>query len=205
MHKQTLIGLAALALATPAMAEVRDLSGFTGVAASGRYDVDVTIGETYRVEITGADAERLKTEIDDGMLKIEPRNRNWFGGEPRINARVQITMPELEALAASRGVEMTATRIAASELSLAAAMGAELTASGTCTDLTAAAAMGGAIDASGLHCNTADVAASMGGDANVFATQTLDAAASMGGSVRVGGAPARTEIATSMGGDVDIR
>lgn len=195
----------ALVVATPAAAEIRNLSGFEGVAASGRYDVEVSIGAEYLVEITGPDAAHLRTWIEGDMLKIEPRNRPWFGGESRIDAHVRVSLPRLEALSATRGAEVRAAALQAGDLSLAAAMGGEITASGTCNALSAAASMGGVVDASDLHCASADVAASMGGDARVFASQSLDAAASMGGSVRVGGAPAHTDIATAMGGNVDIR
>lgn len=205
MHKLLLAGAAALAMASSAIAETRNLSGFEGVAASGRYSVEVTIGSAFAVEVTGPEASRLRTWVDDDTLKIEPRNRPWFGSEPRIDASVRVTLPRLVSLAAARGADVRAADLQAGALSLAAAMGGEVTASGTCTALSAAASMGGAVDASDLQCTSADVAASMGGDARVFASQSLDAAASMGGSVRVGGAPAHTEIATSMGGDGDIR
>lgn len=205
MKKSALIGVACLALASAASAETRNLSGFEGVSAAGRFDVSVTVGDAYSVTITGSDADRLKTEIEDGVLKIETRNRPWFGEEPRINADVIITTPRLTTLVAARGAEVEASNINAGDFTLVAAMGGQVRAAGTCQSLDASAAMGGALNATDLHCATADVAASMGGEARVYASQSLDAAASMGGSVRVAGAPAHTDISTSMGGGVSLR
>ncbi|GAM99369.1 hypothetical protein U91I_03018 [alpha proteobacterium U9-1i] len=205
MNKIIFVGVAMFALVGAAGAETRNLSGFEGVRASGRFDVRINVGSEYSVTITGPDAERLKTEIEDGVLEIEPRNRPWFGSEPRYDADVTITTPRLVSLAAARGVEMEATSIAADNFEIAAAMGASVSATGTCRALDASVAMGASLDASDLRCETADVSAAMGGDARVFASQSLDASAAMGGSVRVGGAPAHTDISTAMGGGVSLR
>jgi hypothetical protein len=205
MQKLVLIACASLALVSAASAETRNLSGFEGVSAAGRFDVNVTVGDAYSVTITGPDAERLKTEIEDGVLKIETRNRPWFGDEPHVNADVLITTPRLNSLVAARGAEVEATNVDADTFELVAAMGGQVRAAGTCRRLDASAAMGGSLDATDLHCANADVSAAMGGEARVFASQSLDASASMGGSVRVAGQPAHTDISTSMGGDVSLR
>lgn len=205
MHKLALIAAASVLLLGTASAETRNLTGFEGVSAAGRFDVTVTVGNEYSVTITGPHADRLKTEIEDGVLKIESRNRPWFGDEPRINADVTITTPRLTSLVSARGAEVEASNINAQAFTLVAAMGGAVRAAGTCQRLDASAAMGGSLNASELRCATADVSAAMGGEARVFASQSLDAAASMGGSVRVDGAPAHTDISTSMGGGVSLR
>src|SRR5690606_35425883 len=105
-------------------------------------------------EVTGADADRVITEVDDGTLKIRQRNRPWFGSR-QLDATVRVSMPELEELAGARGAEISATGIEANSFDVAAAMGAVVQLSGTCRSLDAAAAMGGDIRAEGLHCETA--------------------------------------------------
>jgi len=205
MHKLILAAAASVLLLGVASAETRNLSGFDGVYAGGRFDVSVTVGREYSVIITGPDADKLRTEIEDGVLKIEPRNSPWFGGEPRYNADVTITTPRLTSLVSARGAEVEATNINTTNFTLVAAMGGAVRAAGTCESLDASAAMGGSLNASELRCVRADVSAAMGGEARVFASQSLDATASMGGSVRVDGAPAHTDISTSMGGGVSLR
>lgn len=202
--RNILIATAAFAVLTGvANAEVRNVSNFTGVSAADRIQVEVTIGPNYRVEVTGSDADKVTTRVEDNGLMIRRTNRPMFGGTPPIDATVRVTMPAVDSLSSSRGAELTATNVSAQNMSLAASMGGELQVSGTCTTVDAAASMGGSIRAEGLQCQNANIAASMGGDARVFAANSYDAAASMGGSVNVAGGGRGDDIATSMGGSVD--
>lgn len=203
MRTLLITGAALMALATVAAAETRNVTGFTGVSAADRIRVEVAVGERYHVDVSGSDADKVTTRVDDGTLIIRRTHRPFWGGTPPIDATVRVTLPRVESLASSRGAELNATNITAQNMSLAAAMGGELRVTGTCTTLEAAVSMGGAIRAEGLECRDADIAASMGGDARVFASNHYDAAASMGGSVNVSGGGRSGDIATSMGGSVD--
>lgn len=193
---------AVLTLAGVASAETRNLSGFTGVAVADRIPVEVAIGDSYSVEVIGSESERVRTEIADGVLRIQQRSRPWFGGTPRIAARVVVAMPALEALAASRGASVSAEDINARSMSLAATMGGTIEIDGRCSDLSASASMGGSIDADSFQCATADLSASMGGEMDVFASTSYNAAASMGGSINVDGDAQARDVASSMGGSV---
>jgi hypothetical protein len=205
--RTTLITAAALVtLVGVANAETRNLVGFTGVSAADRIRVEVALGDAYRVEVTGSEADKVTTRIDnDDTLIIRRTNRPFWGGTPAIDATVRVTMPRVSNLASSRGAELTAANINSDEMSLAASMGGELSVSGACETLNVAVSMGGAIRAQDFHCETADIAASMGGDARVFVSDSYDAAASMGGSVNVSGGGRSDNVATSMGGSVDSR
>jgi hypothetical protein len=196
--------LIALALASAAHAETRNLSGFDGVGAKDGIEVYVTQGEGFRVEVTGRDAARVRTEVNNGnILEISSRSRTWWGGTRDLNAAVRVTMPAIESLAAARGAQLTATNIRAGNLDLAAAMGAELDVSGTCSRVDISAAMGASVDAEDLVCNEADVSAAMGADIELNATQSFDASASMGASVSNSGAGAARDVSASMGGSVN--
>jgi hypothetical protein len=198
-------GIAALVFAGGASAETRDLSGFRGVAAADRIPVEITSGQTFRVEVVGGDAARVRTVVEGGVLRIRQSNRPLIGDIPRIDARVNVTMPALESVAASRGASVNAVGITANVIDLAASMGGAIDIDGQCQRLSAAASMGGSIDADTFECERAEVAASMGGSADVYASAVLDASASMGGSVTVRGEPAQRDVATSMGGSVSTR
>ncbi|MBL8545185.1 MAG: DUF2807 domain-containing protein [Hyphomonadaceae bacterium] len=191
-----------LALTTVATAETRDLRNFTGVSASDRIEVEVAVGETYRVDVTGSDASRVTTRIDDGTLIIRRTNRPMWGGTPRIDATVHVTMPRVISLASSRGAELTAANVNTRNVELAAAMGGSLRVSGVCTNLDASASMGGSINAEALECQDADISVSMGGDARVFASNRYDVSAAMGGSANVAGGGQSGDISTTMGGSV---
>jgi hypothetical protein len=203
MRTLLIAGAAIIALTGLANAEIRRVTDFTGVSAADRIRVEVALGDSYRVEIVGSDADKVTTRVDDDTLIIRRTHRPFWGGTPPIDATVRVTMPAVDSLASSRGAELSASNVSADRISLAAAMGGELRVTGTCTDLDAAVSMGGSIRAEGLECRDADLAASMGGDARVFVSNRYDASASMGGSINVVGGGRSGDIATSMGGSVD--
>ena len=192
----------AVALATPASAELRNLTGFDEVNVADHIEVEVAIGPQYAVEVSGREAQRVVTRLDGDTLRISERNRPWFGGDHKVDAVVRVTLPRIEGLAASRGAVVRMGRVETDSMSLAAAMGGELSISGTCRSLNVAVSMGGIVRAADFQCQTADAAASMGGEARIFASQSFDASASMGGIVNVTGNPDHSDVSTSMGGEV---
>ncbi len=194
--------VALIALSSVAGAEVRNLTGFNSINTSDRIAVEVRQGDAYRVEVLGSDAQQVRTQLDGRALEIRQRNRPWFGGPRDIDARVIVTTPNIDGLAASRGASIRAEDIRASDISLAASMGGSIDISGECRALSAAASMGGSIDADSFECQTANISASMGGDAEVFASRTFNASASMGGAVRIEGNPQTGERTASMGGSI---
>lgn len=221
-HFLAMLAFAGL-FAGAAHAETRDLRGFSGVAASGRYTVDVVMGAEYSVEITGSDAARIRTRVQDGVLKIEPVNRPWFGPEPRYDVRVRVSTPSLESVAAARGArmnavlsgpcrdfsaaaamgaELVAEGLQCETVDAAAAMGAEMTLSGSCGALDLSAAMGAEVRAEDLHCRTLDASAAMGADVHAYASQSYDASAAMGGSINVAGNPTVADRSSAMGGSI---
>lgn len=188
------------ALTLGASAETRDVDEFYGVSAADRIRVEINVGEGHVVDVTGDDADRVRTEVRNGRLEIRRAGRSWFGGNPRLDAVVRITMPGISSLSASRGAEVNAEGVNSRNISLAAAMGGELRVAGRCTNVSASASMGGAIDARALQCAEADASASMGGAVRVAASSRFDASASMGGAINLSGAEARGDVSTSMGG-----
>lgn len=199
-----LLAPAILALAfaaAPASAETRSLSGFEGVQARDGVEVVVSIGERYRVDVTGSDAARVRTRVNGDTLEISQLNRSWWGGTHHLDAVIHVVMPRIDSLSAARGAEVRATNITARDMSISAAMGGVIEISGACSDLDASVAMGGVLNAEGFQCQNADVSASMGGVAEVFASNTFDASASMGGIIDVAGG-ANGESSSAMGGTI---
>jgi hypothetical protein len=224
-----LIATAALTfvLAGPAAAETRPLSGFRAIDAEDRLTVTVVIGDAYVVEVSGADAQRVRTRVDGRTLYIEDSRRPWFGGSPRLDAHVRVTSPAIDGVAASRGAHLDANLAGGGcdDFSAAASMGASTIVAGLhCNAVSSSASMGGDVRLAGecgahavsasmgafvradeLQCDVVTASASMGGDIRANARQSYQARASMGGTIDVfGGATAR-QIATSMGGSVSAR
>lgn len=213
-----------VALATSAAAEMRNVSGFDEVHASDRIKVEVSVGPSYSVEVTGADADRVRTRVEEGELRISDARRPWFGRVPDLDARVRVTAPEVEGVSAARGAELHASLSGAScrSFSAAAAMGGEATVdamqcddvdasaamggivrlTGACRMLDVSAAMGGQVQADRLECQLVDASAAMGGDIEAFASQSYDASAAMGGAVNIGGGAHPSDRSAVMGGSV---
>ncbi len=218
--------LIAAALALPAAAEVRNHSGFRTVNASDRITVTVTQGDGYEVEVTGADAGRVRTRLDGRTLRIEDRNRPWFGGGRRLDAQVRVTAPRVEGVSASRGAELYASLAGGcdafsasaamggsarvngaqcNDVSASASMGGEVRLEGACRGLDVSASMGGYVRAEELQCQSVNASASMGGDITAYATQTYDASAAMGAAINVAGGALANDTSAAMGGSISNR
>jgi hypothetical protein len=222
---RVLAAVAVLFVATPAFGEARSLSGFNQVNASGRFDVEVRVGDHYAVNVEGPDASRVRTVVEGDTLKIEPTSRPWFGPEPQLDARVVVVLPELEGIAGARGVDLvvsaggdcgsfsaaaamgatvTVSALQCRTVDASAAMGAELTLNGTCDGLDASAAMGAVVRAAELRCSVVDVSAAMGADVTVFASEGYDASAVMGASINLSGQPSYGDRSAIMGGSISV-
>lgn len=219
--------LIALALAGPATAETRAASGFRSVKAEDGVTVDVTVGPSATVDVTGSDANRIRTRVSDGRLHIEDLRRPLFGRTVRLDAHVRVTAPAYDAISASRGADLTAnlTGGACNDLSLAASMGGsanisgvrcdgvssaasmggELRVAGACNTHDVSASMGGYVRAEDLACETVDASASMGGDIRAHANRTYEASASMGGAINVSGGANARDTAAVLGGSISNR
>ncbi|HJS80580.1 MAG TPA: DUF2807 domain-containing protein [Vitreimonas sp.] len=216
--------LIALALAAPAAAENRGLSGFRAVDAEDRITVTIAVGDSYAVDVTGSDAGRVRTRVDGRTLYIEDARRPLFGRSPRLDAHVRITAPAIESVSAARGAQLAANLAGGScddfsaaaamggaanvsgaqcnAVNTAASMGGEVRIAGACRSHDASASMGGYVRADELQCETVDASASMGGEVNAFASQTYDASASMGGAVDIAGGGHSSGSSTAMGGSI---
>lgn len=192
------------ALAAPAAADTRAHSGFSRIRAADQLRVEVTIGPQYTVHVSGGDAHRIRTEVEDGALRIRQRDRGWFGGGRPLDAVVRVTMPRLDGIAASRGVTVRAENVQAREFSIAGSMGAVVRITGSCSDVSVAGSMGAVIEAGQFECQTADVSASMGAEIRVNAQAQVEASASMGGAIDVVGSPQTREVGTAMGGSINV-
>ncbi len=78
--------------------EERELAAFTSISSSSGIDVELIKGDTQKV-VVRADSnlqERLKTEVEDGKLKLYAKGSNSF-----TEMKVFVTFTELEGIKAS--------------------------------------------------------------------------------------------------------
>jgi Putative auto-transporter adhesin, head GIN domain len=181
-----------------------DVSAFTSVEAARGVQVEVRQGAQFLVRAEGDDADRVAVRLSGSELKVARRGLFSFGEDSALDAKVFVTMPRVTGLTAIQGASLSAYGVRAGVLRVSASQGGQLSADGACTQLTASASMGGLLQTGGLECDSVDATASMGGLVNVHARSAVDANASMGGQITVAGAPASTNLRTTMGGAVSI-
>jgi len=221
------IGLTAPLVATLAVAEseVRPLSGFTSVAVGGGINLKLRQGDEFRVEAVnpGGSPESIVTIVEDGTLVIrKSRTDSWFDWFSDYS--VNVTMPEIDAIAASGGSDARAEgAIAGPRLTVAASGGSEIHAaidvaeleamtsggadlelSGSATSATFQASGGSDIDARELTTEQAEVQTSGGADVALAVSRQLVAQASGGSDVVYSGEPT-TDIQVSGGAEVTRR
>ena len=218
--------------AAPTLADERvfDLAGFTEVSAGSGLDVEITQGDDFSVTAEGTSRalKRLDIETRGDRLVIEQQSRGLERFSPLMRAFgdevvVRVTLPELTAVTASAGSDVTATGSAtgaftaeassgadleldgidAARVTLSASSGAALEATGRCDALETQASSGADLDARDLPCDSADATASSGASIQLTA-ETVQAKASSGASVDVWGAET-IEAEESSGGDVDVK
>lgn len=181
-------GIAALALATPALAQSRDfdLEGFDKIDVATGLDARVSLAETYsvRAESRSSDAlDNLQLNVEGGVLvaRIESSFLDFIlsGGLVGMlfnsgNAvTLDITLPALTAATASSGADVSLTAISADTLALDASSGADITLENArLRQLDARASSGSDISAAGTA-ETVHLEASSGSDIDAEDLQAM--------------------------------
>ncbi|MEZ5996740.1 MAG: head GIN domain-containing protein [Hyphomonadaceae bacterium] len=192
-----------LGMAGAAHAESRALSGFTGVSASAGVDVEVNAGSEFAIDVSGPDASRIITRVSGNTLVVEPERRFGFHwGRHHNNARVRVSMPQIESLDASSGAQLAARGVNGGDISLDASSGANIEVAGACATFRADASSGADIHAAHLLCENGSVDVSSGATVRVYASNRIDVDASSGGDVLVSGDPGIGSIDLSSGGSL---
>ena len=195
----------AVLLATPASAETRGLSGFDQVSASGGYEVEITFGPQFSVDVEGPGAADVVTRVSGRRLIVEPVRTWGFHWGSRRRAAVRVSMPSVSGLDASSGAEINASGLDADALALDASSGAHLRIAGSCRTLSVDASSGSVISAQDLRCNEATVDVSSGARTSVSVDGVLNVDASSGGEVNASGDPRIGDISLSSGGALHRR
>ncbi|MBS0386563.1 MAG: DUF2807 domain-containing protein [Proteobacteria bacterium] len=197
----TVLALVLLFAASPAQAEVRNLSGFDAIDASGSLNVEVAMGPQFSVQVEGSHPDRVLSSVSGNRLVLRTQH-SWFSFNMGPTASVRVTMPSVRALQTSAGADLAAHGLRAEALSLAASSGSDLRADGACRSLRAAASSGADLRAGDLVCEAVDVSASSGSDATVNARVSADVNASSGADIRVRGGGKLGRVELSSGGDL---
>lgn len=204
--------------------EVRNLSGFSSINVSTGIDLFITMGNVESVKVVADDdiIDQLKTEVEDGTLKIYMKSRSLFSWNWNKVRKVYVQLKTLEKLDASSGSDVVSentlrgSKIAIStssgsdvkldlvydEIKIDSSSGSDAELSGECNLLEAHSSSGSDIDAADLESKVCHASASSGADAVVNASDEIHADASSGADIRYIGNPANKDLNESSGGDV---
>ena len=225
-----LLLVAAFIQATGANAgrQTRQITGFHGISVSSGIDLYLTqkTVEEVAVEAESEDLDKIKTEVEGGILKIYLKEKSWFNmnfnSRPR---KVYVSFKTLDKLEASAGSDVVSEgrlkldklnldassgsdvklELDVTNLSVGSSSGSDISLKGTATDLQANASSGSDIDASDLQSKNCNASTSSGSDIKLNVTEKLDASASSGGDIYYSGNPKIKDINKSSGGDVHNR
>lgn len=180
--------------------ETRNAGDFRGVEVGGVFEVEITAGKGFSVEVFADDnlLKHITTEVRDGVLKISSSKR--LKSESPI--RVRVSAPNIERIEASGASKVDVAGVSNSELRIGSSGASRIRVAGA-TDLLNVEISGAShIDADGLTSRTAEVDASGASHVTVSVSDKLDAHATGASSVSYTGNPARVEKDSSGAGKI---
>lgn len=175
--------------------EVRDLRGFSGVDVGGIFQVEVTAGKDFSVEVEADDnlLQYIKTDVEEGVLKIETTER--------INShtpmRIRISAPDIESVSASGACKVSLAGVRNSALNVDTSGASKIKVAGETEALNIEISGASNIDAESLKAQTATVDASGASNVNLFVTERLTSDASGASKIAYSGNPKSVEKKTS--------
>ncbi|NJC27292.1 head GIN domain-containing protein [Neolewinella antarctica] len=202
--------------------QTRSLKDFDGVKACCSFNVEITPGANFSVEVEAESnlQEYIETEVSGSTLEIGFRNRVSINNKQKIT--VFVTMPVLEKIDASSSADIVTIgafegdrlRLESSSASsikvtytgnrvdVDASSSGKITVSGKAGTIDAEASSGSNVHAEGLEVKEASADVSSGAGIRINASERLDAEASSGGRIRYQGNPSSVNADASSGGTV---
>jgi hypothetical protein len=178
-----------------ASSEGREAREFTGVDVGGVFEVEVTAGKEYSVQVQ-ADNNLLpyiRTEVESGVLHISTKERI----NSQTPLRVIVSAPEIDHLDVSGASKLFLSGVKNSELGIHTSGASKLKLEGETSVFNVEVSGASSIDAESLKSKTATVDASGASKVSVFVTERLNSDASGASKIQYSGNPASVEKNTS--------
>lgn len=224
----TVLFLCVSLFATAQNKETRSLSSFHGVSASASVNAILVKGNKNEVAIEAyeTELEDVKTEIEDGILKVGMKSKNkWsmnWSSKRKVNVTVTYT-DDLDYIGVSSSADLTSKDvISGDDLKISVSSSGDMTIEIDVDNLTASISSSGDLNISGsanfaevsgsssadfngknLKVINAEVSASSSADISIYVSESLKASASSSGDIEYYGNPTKKDISKSSGGDVD--
>ncbi|MEQ8935093.1 MAG: DUF2807 domain-containing protein, partial [Amphiplicatus sp.] len=136
-----------------------ELADFDRIDLGGVFELDVTVGGDFAVEVSGSpeEMERVEARVENGELVLDLRDEKHhrWGKDQSITAR--ITMPALAAIDVSGVVDGEVRGVDSETFDVSISGVGDMDLSGVCGALTADVSGVGDLDAKDLKCATADI------------------------------------------------
>lgn len=175
--------------------EVRDVSDFSAVDIGGVFQVEITAGKDFSVEVS-ADENLLpyiRTEVDGNVLRIETTESL----KSQNSMRVRITAPDIDHIDASGASKVSLSGVKNSALGIDTSGASKLKIEGETGAVKVQVSGASSIDAEALKARTADIDASGASNVSVFVTERLMSDASGASRISYSGNPTSVEKKSS--------
>lgn len=178
-----------------AASETRSTDEFTGVDVGGVFEVEITAGKEYSVQVQADDnlLPFIKTEVDSGVLHISTTQRV----NSHSTLRVIVAAPDIDHLDISGVSKVTLSGVKNSELGIHTSGASKVKLDGETSELNIEVSGASSIDAEALKSKTATVDSSGASKVSVFATDRLNLEASGASKIQYSGNPASVEKESS--------
>jgi len=215
MLKRGTIGVIAgmgLVMASAALAaegaRTFDLKGFSGLEVDGHVQLDVSVGEKFAIEVKGRerDLERLRVEVENGVLRIYKERRRFSIKRDRSKElHATISLPILESIDIDGMSDARVVNIDSDKLRLSVDGHSEIDLSGKCGTLEIDIDGHAEVVAAELKCDSVDLQVDGHGEIDVYASDTLAVDIDGHGDVKVTGSPRISKFRKSGMGSFEIK
>jgi len=200
-----------------------DLSSFSKVKIYDQINAELVKSDQNKIEIYGKLSNQVVVLQKNKELKVRlPLTKTLKGDDLRVKIYYNSTLYEIEAFEGSfitstqtiksSNLEITAKEgseikleLETEDLEVKSTTGASVFLSGSVSGtMEAEVKMGGTIEATKLISKKTKVSVSMGGKANVYATNYAKAKTNAGGTINIYGNPSKTETKSFAGGTINL-
>lgn len=219
MRKILLMMLLLSSVAVTAQKISVDLNNFTQAEISNGLKVNFIKAEENKAVVTGANRDKVKLKVDDGILKINMSiNHIWNEDntlvdvyykqlnrvEARQGSKVDIKEMIKQPVVSFRVQEGSEIRgdVKVEDFSASAVTGGQLNISGTADQQQIDVSSAGQFKGENLLGKDVEVTIKGGGNANIFAREFVKARVRAGGNIFIYGDPKQIDEATTLGGTI---
>ena len=208
-----------------ANAEVRNVSSFHAIEVSNGINLIIKQGSSEAVAVSASSPEirsRLKTEVENGKLKIYFDNHGWHDQTTRKELKAYVSFKNLDGLDANSGADASTDgninvgnlnislssgadfkgTVTASELNVDQSSGSDMDIKGKVNSLKVSTSSGSDFNGYDLISENCIADASSGSDIEITVNKALQADASSGGGINYKGNGVITSVSNSSGGRV---